>query len=105
MPVAEWASRRPPRSAAITPGMPRRPLSRTSIEKYCGSRWHPARPSGILRLHHSEKPMTRASLAFLAFVAAAPPEADAVKIEEVVRVPSYCEGIVFDRDGNGYVSH
>jgi gluconolactonase len=49
--------------------------------------------------------MTPASLAFLAFVAAAPPPADAVKIEEVVRVPSYCEGIVFDHDGNGYVSH
>jgi gluconolactonase len=49
--------------------------------------------------------MTPMSLAFLAFVAAAPPPADAVKIEEVVRVPSYCEGIVFDHDGNGYVSH
>ncbi len=33
------------------------------------------------------------------------PKADAVKIEEVVRVPSYCEGIVFDHAGNGYVSH
>ena len=24
---------------------------------------------------------------------------------EVVRVPSYCEGIVFDQQGNGYISH
>ena len=24
---------------------------------------------------------------------------------EIARVPSYCEGIVFDYDGNGYVSH
>lgn len=33
------------------------------------------------------------------------PKADAIKIEEIVRVPSYCEGIVFDHAGNGYVSH
>ncbi|VTS07214.1 SMP-30/gluconolactonase/LRE family protein [Tuwongella immobilis] len=33
-----------------------------------------------------------------------PPE-NQVKITEVARVPSYCEGIVFDHDGNGYVSH
>lgn len=33
------------------------------------------------------------------------PKADAVKIEEVVRVPSYCEGIVFDHQGDGYISH
>lgn len=33
------------------------------------------------------------------------PKAEPVKIVEVVRVPSYCEGIVFDHAGNGYVSH
>jgi gluconolactonase len=50
--------------------------------------------------------MTPASLAFLVLtVAGELPAADAVKIEEVARVPSYCEGIVFDHAGNGYVSH
>ena len=33
-----------------------------------------------------------------------PPAAE-VKIVEVARVPSYCEGIVFDHSGNGFVSH
>jgi gluconolactonase len=50
--------------------------------------------------------MTPASFAFLVLtVAGELPAADAVKIEEVARVPSYCEGIVFDHAGNGYVSH
>src|SRR5262245_9987448 len=50
--------------------------------------------------------MTPTSLTFLILTCAAElPPADAVKIDEVVRVPSYCEGIVFDDDGNGYVSH
>lgn len=50
--------------------------------------------------------MSATSLAFLVLsVVGELPKADGVKIEEVVRVPSYCEGIVFDRDGNGYVSH
>jgi gluconolactonase len=51
--------------------------------------------------------MTPSALS-LFLVAAGPaelPNADAVKIEEVARVPSYCEGIVFDKAGNGYVSH
>lgn len=33
------------------------------------------------------------------------PKEAAVQIVEVARVPSYCEGIVFDRAGVGYVSH
>jgi gluconolactonase len=50
--------------------------------------------------------MTPASFAFLVLtVAGELPAVDAVKIEEVARVPSYCEGIVFDHAGNGYVSH
>jgi gluconolactonase len=51
--------------------------------------------------------MSPTSIALL-LLAASPgelPKAEAVKIEEVVRVPSYCEGIVFDHAGNGYVSH
>ncbi len=39
-----------------------------------------------------------------AAVAELPMEAD-VKITEIVRVPSYCEGVVFDHDGNAYISH
>ena len=50
--------------------------------------------------------MSPTSLAFLVIACAGElPKADAIKIEEVVRVPSYCEGIVFDHAGNGYVSH
>ena len=50
--------------------------------------------------------MTPTALTFLLLsVPGELPAADAVKIEEVVRVPSYCEGIVFDHAGNGYVSH
>ena len=43
----------------------------------------------------------------LLLLAAGPelPKAEDVKIVEVCRVPNYCEGIVFDHDGNGYVSH
>lgn len=39
-----------------------------------------------------------------ALAATLPLEKD-VKPVEVVRVPSYSEGIVFDREGNGYISH
>ena len=50
--------------------------------------------------------MTPTALSFLLLVCPSElPAADAVKIEEVARVASYCEGIVFDRAGNGYVSH
>ena len=50
--------------------------------------------------------MTPTSLSFLLLLAAGElPKADDVKIEEIVRVASYCEGIVFDHAGNGYVSH
>ena len=50
--------------------------------------------------------MNPTTLAFLVIACAGElPQTDAIKIEEVVRVPSYCEGIVFDHDGNGYVSH
>src|SRR5262245_24994333 len=33
-----------------------------------------------------------------------PPPADKVKTAEVLRVPAYCEGVVFDHAGNGYIS-
>src|SRR5262249_60709389 len=49
--------------------------------------------------------MSSAALAFLVLTVGELPKAEAVKIEEVVRVPSYCEGIVFDHAGNGYISH
>lgn len=50
--------------------------------------------------------MTPTSLSFLLLLCPGDlPKAEDVKIEEVVRVPSYCEGIVFDHAGNGYVSH
>jgi len=52
--------------------------------------------------------MTRRDLLFSAasplFGAALPVESE-VKIEQVCTVPSYCEGIVFDRAGNAYISH
>jgi len=34
-----------------------------------------------------------------------PPKAEDVKIVEIVRVPSYCEGVVFDHSGNAFISH
>jgi len=50
--------------------------------------------------------MAPTSLAFMLLLSVGElPKADGVKIEEIVRVPSYCEGIVFDHAGNGYVSH
>ena len=33
------------------------------------------------------------------------PEAKDVKIVKLFEVPHYCEGIVFDHEGNGYISH
>jgi len=33
------------------------------------------------------------------------PKSEAVKIEKLFEVPKYCEGIVFDHAGNGYISH
>src|SRR5208282_4828629 len=33
------------------------------------------------------------------------PEAADVKIVKLFEVPNYCEGIVFDHAGNGYISH
>ena len=49
------------------------------------------------------------SLPFLAFAlsihaADELPSADKAKTVEVFRVPSYCEGVVFDHAGNGYIS-
>src|SRR5262245_35122158 len=32
------------------------------------------------------------------------PEADKVKTVKVLEVPTYCEGVVFDRQGRGYIS-
>ena len=33
------------------------------------------------------------------------PESDKVKTVELFTVPAYCEGVVFDHEGRGYVSH
>ena len=33
------------------------------------------------------------------------PDPSQVKLTKILEVPNYCEGIVFDRDGNGYISH
>jgi gluconolactonase len=41
----------------------------------------------------------------LAFAPGDLPKESDVKIVEICRVPSYCEGVVFDHDGNAYVSH
>src|SRR6266702_1802285 len=38
-------------------------------------------------------------------VAAELPLDDKVKIVKLFEVPNYCEGVVFDHDGNGYISH
>jgi gluconolactonase len=34
-----------------------------------------------------------------------PPSETKVKIVKLFEVPNYCEGVVFDHDGNGYISH
>ena len=44
-------------------------------------------------------------VALLAAVPGEPPPESAVKPVKVVQVPQYSEGIVFDHDGNGYISH
>ncbi len=38
-------------------------------------------------------------------MAAEPPPENSVKIVKVFEVPHYCEGVVFDHEGNGYISH
>lgn len=38
-------------------------------------------------------------------LAAELPDPSAVKTVQLFTVPQYCEGVVFDHDGNGYVSH
>lgn len=51
--------------------------------------------------------MNALSLSVVLF-AAAPgdlPKESAVKVVEICRVPSYCEGVVFDHAGNAYISH
>lgn len=58
------------------------------------------------------RPSLIASCLFLSLIAAAfpvsaadeLPSADKTKTVEVFRVPAYCEGVVFDHEGNGYVS-
>ncbi|MCC6145664.1 MAG: SMP-30/gluconolactonase/LRE family protein [Candidatus Hydrogenedentes bacterium] len=46
-----------------------------------------------------------ASAASPLLAAVVPPLESEVKIDEVCTVPSYCEGIVFDRAGDAYISH
>lgn len=41
----------------------------------------------------------------VSFAAGELPAADKVKIVKVLEVPNYCEGVVFDHDGFGYISH
>ena len=38
-------------------------------------------------------------------MSAEPPAEDKVKIVKLFEAPNYCEGVVFDHDGNGYISH
>jgi gluconolactonase len=38
-------------------------------------------------------------------VAADLPPDDKVKVVKLFEVPNYCEGVVFDHEGNGYISH
>lgn len=59
---------------------------------------------------HTALPSLPAAL-ILASALAAPaisrgqlPEADAVKTTSLLEVPRYCEGVVFDHEGNGYIS-
>lgn len=33
------------------------------------------------------------------------PDPAKVKLTKILEVPNYCEGVVFDREGNGYISH
>lgn len=40
-----------------------------------------------------------------AIVSAELPPDNKVKIVKLFEVPNYCEGVVFDHDGNGYISH
>jgi len=49
----------------------------------------------------------RACLFILAplFFAAELPDEAAVRIEKLFEVPNYCEGVVFDHEGFGYISH
>ena len=39
------------------------------------------------------------------FLVAEPPDEGKVKAVKLFEVPNYTEGIVFDHDGNGYISH
>ena len=66
----------------------------------------PATASQLARLAFE---MTRrhliASAASPLLAAVVPPLESEAKIDEVCTVPSYCEGIVFDRAGDAYISH
>ena len=48
--------------------------------------------------------MFAAAFIILPISAAELPKADAVKTVMLFKVPAYCEGVVFDREGNGYIS-
>jgi gluconolactonase len=49
--------------------------------------------------------MLALTLTTILFAADPLPEASEVQAVELCRVPTYCEGIVFDHDGYGYISH
>jgi gluconolactonase len=44
------------------------------------------------------------AITFFSAHAEDPPDAKRVKAVELFKVPAYCEGVVFDYEGNGYVS-
>ena len=48
--------------------------------------------------------ITLFALSLTAYAADELPSADKAKTVEVFRVPAYCEGVVFDHAGNGYIS-
>ena len=48
---------------------------------------------------------TAIDLTALAARAAEVPDPSAVSLTKILEVPNYCEGVVFDHDGYGYISH
>lgn len=48
--------------------------------------------------------LTLVSVALSTYAADELPQADKAKTVEVLRVPAYCEGVVFDHAANGYIS-
>jgi gluconolactonase len=69
-------------------------------------------PRGRVFEPRGSRPALEASMSFLVLFSllpdaavAAPPPADKVKLVKLFEVPNYCEGVVFDHEGFGYISH